>query len=198
MKKTIAAVLTAFAMIVALVLPMSAFALDADLADDVYAVDYTLTGDGTMKMVEPAKLVVKDGKTYARLAWNDPEVDKLYLGGDTFLPVEFTKSHNIQGKLPVFLLPLSQFGRDLDFNVHSRGVNLELDRYKLNMKQYDPHFDATALNEKVAEGIRGAQPVKFYKWRTGMKSSIWGPFAFLAAVALGLFGWNKFWNKKDE
>ena len=47
MKKTIAAVLTAFAMIVALVLPMSAFALDADLADDVYAVDYTLTGDGT-------------------------------------------------------------------------------------------------------------------------------------------------------
>ena len=62
MKKTIAAVLTAFAMIVALVLPMSAFALDADLADDVYAVDYTLTGDGTMKMVEPAKLVVKDGK----------------------------------------------------------------------------------------------------------------------------------------
>ncbi|MBQ8082588.1 MAG: hypothetical protein IJ241_00240, partial [Clostridia bacterium] len=81
MKKTIAAVLTAFAMIVALVLPMSAFALDADLADDVYAVDYTLTGDGTMKMVEPAKLVVKDGKAYARPAWNDPEVDKLYLGG---------------------------------------------------------------------------------------------------------------------
>ena len=31
-----------------------------------------------------------------------------------------------------------------------------------------------------------------------MKSSVWGPFAFLAAVALGLFGWNKFWNKKDE
>ena len=134
----------------------------------------------------------------ARLAWNDPEVDKLILNGVEYLPVDFTKSHNIQGKLPVFLLPLSQFGKDLDFDVHSRGVNLELDRYKLNMKQYDPNFDATALNEKVAEGIRGAQPVKFYKWRTGMKSSIWGPFAFLAAVALGLFGWNKFWNKKDE
>ena len=163
MKKTIAAVLTAFAMIVALVLPMSAFALDADLADDVYAVDYTLTGDGTMKMVEPAKLVVKDGKAYARLAWNDPEVDKLYLGGDTFLPVDFTKSHNID--------------------------------YVLNMKAVDPDFDATELNASVAEGIRGAQPVKFYKWHTGMSSSLWGPFALLAAVALAIFAWGKL--KKD-
>ena len=266
MKRTIAAVLTALAMVVALFLPMTAFAddktpqnvkpyeekyeatgtekdydvvvedfdeeedvtveetadedvslvvdvdtdaalpepavkvkgLDIDLADGDYAIDYDLSGNGTMKLVEPAKLTVKDGKAFARLAWNDPEVDKLILNGVEYLPVDFTKSHNIQGKLPVFLLPLSQFGKDLDFDVHSRGVNLELDRYKLNMKQYDPNFDATALNEKVAEGIRGAQPVKFYKWRTGMKSSIWGPFAFLAAVALGLFGWNKYWNKKDE
>lgn len=266
MKKTIAAVLTALAMVVALVLPMTAFAddktpqnvkpyeekyeatgtekdydvvvedfdeeevdeedaepaeavevivdedtdavqpkpsvkvkgLDIDLPDGEYAIDYDLSGNGTMKLVEPAKLTVKDGKAFARLAWNDPEVDKLVLNGVDYLPVDFTKSHNIQGKLPVFLLPLSQFGKDLDFNVHTRGVNLELDDYKLNMKKYDPDFDATALNEKVAESIRGAQPVKFYKWRTGMKSSIWGPFAFLAAVALGLFGWNKYWNKKDE
>ena len=42
--------------------------------------------------------------------------DKLVSGGKTFLPVDFTKSHNIQGKLPVFLLPLSQFGKDLDFD----------------------------------------------------------------------------------
>ena len=195
MKKTIAAVLTAFAMIVALVLPMSAFALDADLADDVYAVDYTLTGDGTMKMVEPAKLVVKDGKAYARLAWNDPEVDKLYLGGDTFLPVDFTKSHNIMGKLPVFELPLKAFGEDLAFQVHTRGVNLDLDDYVLNMKAVDPDFDATELNASVAEGIRGAQPVKFYKWHTGMSSSLWGPFALLAAVALAIFAWGKI--KKD-
>lgn len=266
MKRTIAAVLTALAMVVALVLPMTAFAddktpqnvkpyeekyeatgtekdydvvvedfdeeevdeedaepaeavevivdddtdavlpkpsvkvkgLDIDLPDGEYAIDYDLSGNGTMKLVEPAKLTVKDGKAFARLAWNDPEVDKLVLNGVDYLPVDFTKSHNIQGKLPVFLLPLSQFGKDLDFNVHTRGVNLELDDYKLNMKKYDPNFDATALNEKVAESIRGAQPVKFYKWRTGMKSSIWGPFAFLAAVALGLFGWSRFWNKKDE
>ena len=265
MKKTIAAVLTALAMVVALVLPMTAFAddktpqnvkpyeekfeatgtekdydvvvedfeeedvtveeaadedvslivdedtdavqlkpsvkvkgLDIDLPNGDYAIDYDLSGNGTMKLVEPAKLTVKDGKAFARLAWNDPEVDKLILNGVEYLPVDFTKSHNIQGKLPVFLLPLSQFGRDLDFDVHSRGVNLELDRYKLNMKQYDPNFDATALNEKVAEGIRGAQPSEFYKWHTGIKSSIWGPFAFLAAEALALFGWNKYWNKKDE
>ena len=226
MKKTIAAVLTALAMVVALVLPMTAFAddktpqnvkpyeekfeatgtekdydvvvedfeeedvtveeaadedvslivdedtdavqlkpsvkvkgLDIDLPNGDYAIDYDLSGNGTMKLVEPAKLTVKDGKAFARLAWNDPEVDKLILNGVEYLPVDFTKSHNIQGKLPVFLLPLSQFGKDLDFDVHSRGVNLELDRYKLNMKQYDPNFDATALNEKVAEGIRGAQPV---------------------------------------
>ena len=195
MKKTIAAVLTAFAMIVALVLPMSAFALDVDLADDVYAVDYTLTGDGTMKMVEPAKLVVKDGKAYARLAWNDPEVDKLYLGGDTILPVDFTKSHNIQGKLPVFELPLKAFGEDLAFQVHTRGVNLDLDDYVLNMKAVDPDFDATELNASVAEGIRGAQPVKFYKWHAGMSASLWGPFALLAAVALAIFAWGKL--KKD-
>ena len=266
MKKTIAAVLTALAMVVALVLPMTAFAddktpqnvkpyeekyeatgtekdydvvvedfeeeevdeedaepaeavevivdddtdavlpkpsvkvkgLDIDLPNGDYAIDYDLSGNGTMKLVEPAKLTVKDGKAFARLAWNDPEVDKLVLNGVDYLPVDFTKSHNIQGKLPVFLLPLSQFGKDLDFNVHTRGVNLELDDYKLNMKKYDPDFDATALNEKVAEGIRGAQPVKFYKWRTGMKSSVWGPFAFLGAEALALLAWNKSWKKKKD
>lgn len=194
MKKTLAAVLTALVTIVALVLPMSAFALDTDLPDDVYSVDYTLTGDGTMKMVEPAKLVVKDGKTYARLAWNDPEVDKLYLGGDPYLPVDFTKSHNIQGKLPIFELPLKAFGEDLAFQVHSRGVNLDLDDYVLNMKAYDADFDATELEASVAEGIRGAQPVKFYKWHTGMSSSIWGPFALLAAVAVAIFAWGR-WKK---
>ena len=151
-----------------------------------------------MKLVEPATLTVKDGKAYARLAWNFPEVDKLYLNGETLLPVDYTKSHNITGKLPVFLLPLSRFCKDIDFDVHTRGVNLELDQYKLNMKEYDPNFDATELKAKVAESIRGAQPSEFYKWHTGMKSSIWGPFAFLAAEALALFGWNKYWRKKDE
>ncbi len=271
MKKTIAAVLTALAMIVALVLPMTAFAddktpsnvkpyeekyeasgtekdydvvvedfddadadvedtaedaelvvdvdsddvtLDAsvdaslpavqvkglkiDLADGDYDIDYDFSGNGTTKLVEPAKLTVKNGQAFARLAFNDPEVDKLILNGETFLPVDFTKSHNIQGKLPVFLLPLSKFGKDLDFDVHTRGVNLDLDQYKLNMKQYDPNFDATELKAKVAESIRGAQPVKFYKWKTGMKSSVWGPFAFLAVEALALFGWSKAWKKKDE
>lgn len=274
MKKTIAAILTALAMIVALVLPMTAFAddktptnvkpyeekyeasgtekdynvvvedfedvdeevadtaeeaelvvdydtdsvvdLDADvdadaalpdvqvkgltidLADGDYDIDYDFSGNGTTKLVEPAKLTVKDGQAYARLAFNDPEVDKIYLGGKTFLPVDFTKSHNIQGKLPVFLLPLSQFGKDLDFDVHTRGVNLDLDQYKLNMKQYDPNFDATELKAKVADSIRGAQPVKFYKWRTGMKSSVWGPFAFLGAEALALLAWNKTWKKKKD
>lgn len=270
MKKTIAAVLTALAMVVALVLPMTAFAddkaptpvkpyeeeytatrnepadydvvadedaeeadvdteeeasvivdadaddvdvdvdadvalpavtlkgLDIDLPDGDYDIDYDISGTGTMKLVEPAKLTVKDGKAFARLAWNDPEVDKLYLNGETFLPVDFTKSHNIQGKLPVFLLPLSKFGKDLAFDVHTRGVNLELDQYKLNMKQYDPNFDATAIKEKVAQDISGAQPVKFYKWRTGMKSSVWGPFAFLGAEALALLGWNKSWKKKKD
>lgn len=195
MKKTIAAVFAALALVVALVLPMSAFALDADLPDDVYPVDYTLTGDGTMKMVEPAKLVVKDGKAYARLAWNDPEVDKLYVDGETYLPVDFTKSHNIQGKLPVFLVPLKAYGKDLAFEVHSRGVNLDTDDYVLNMKAYDADFDTTELEASVAEGIRGAQPVKFYKWHTGMSSSVWGPFALLAAVAVAIFAWGKL--KKD-
>lgn len=195
MKKTFASVLTALAMVLALLLPMSAFALDADLSDDVYAVDYTLTGDGTMKMVEPATLVVKDGKAYARLAWNDPEVDKLYVGEDTYLPVDFTKSHNIQGKLPVFEVPLEAYGEDLAFQVHSRGVNLDLDDYVLNMKEYDPDFDATELNASVAEGIRGAQPVKFYKWSTGKASSLWGPFALLAAVAVAIVVWDK--RQKD-
>lgn len=273
MKKTIAAVLTALAMIVALVIPMTAFAddktpsnvkpyeekyeasgtekdydvvvedfededvdaevedtaeetevvvdvdadavdLDADadvtlpavtlkglkidLPDGDYDIDYDFSGNGTTKLVETAKLTVKDGLAYAKLAFNDPEVDKLYLNGETFLPVDFTKSHNIQGKLPVFLLPLQKFGQDLNFDVHTRGVNLELDQYKLNMKKYDPNFDATELKAKVAESIRGAQPVKFYKWKTGMSSSVWGPFAFLALCGLGLFGWNKTWNKKDE
>ncbi|MBQ1313206.1 MAG: hypothetical protein IIY48_01430 [Clostridia bacterium] len=270
MKKTIAAVLTALAMVVALVLPMTAFAddkaptpkktyeeeysatrnepdydvvvdefdeedvvvdeedadteaavvvdadtddvdltldapsliavkgLDIDLPDGNYDIDYDLSGTGIMKLVEPATLTVKDGKAYARLAWNFPEVDKLYLNGETLLPVDYTKSHNITGKLPVFLLPLSRFCKDIDFDVHTRGVNLELDQYKLNMKEYDPNFDATELKAKVAESIRGAQPSEFYKWHTGMKSSIWGPFAFLAAEALALFGWNKYWRKKDE
>ncbi len=172
--------------------------LKIDLPDGNYDIDYDLSGTGTMKLVEPATLVVKDGQAFARLAWNDPEVDKLYLNGQTLLPMDFTKSHNITGKLPVFLMPLSKFGKDLAFDVHTRGVNLELDQYKLNMKEYDPNFDATELKAKVAESIRGAQPVKFYKWHTGMKSSVWGPFAFLAVTALALFVWNQKWNKKDE
>ncbi len=268
MKKTIAAILTALAMIVALVLPMTAFAddktptnvkpyeekyeasgtekdynvvvedfedadeevadtaeeveivvdddvdvdadvdaalpdvqvkgLTVDLPDGNYDIDYDLSGTGIMKLVEPATLTVKDGQAYARLAWNFPEVDKLIVNGKTLLPVDYTKSHNITGKLPVFLVPLSQFGKDLDFDVHTRGVNLELDQYKLNMKEYDPNFDATELKAKVAEGIRGAQPSKFYKWHTGMKSSVWGPFAFLAAEALALLAWNKSWKKKKD
>lgn len=172
-------------------------ALDIDLPDGEYDINYDISGSGTMKLVEPAKLVVKDGKAFARLAWNDPEIDKLYLNGTEYLPVDFTKSHNIQGKLPVFLVPLAKFGQNLDFDVHTRGVNLELDKYRLNMKQYDPNFDATALKEKVQQDISGAQPVKFYKWRTGMKSSLWGPFAFLAAVALAIFAWGRAHKNED-
>lgn len=197
MKKTIAAVLTAMAMVVALVLPMTAFAAEKTLPDGNYDVDYVIGGDGTMKLVEPATLTVEQGKTYARLAWNDPEVDKLYLGEEVLLPVDYTKSHNIEGKLPVFLLPLSQFGEDIAFQVHSRGVNLDLDDYTLNMKQYDPDFDATAIKEAVQQDISGAQPVKFYKWHTGMSSSIWGPFVFLAVEALAIFAWIKI-QKRDE
>lgn len=270
MKKTIAAVLTALAMVVALVIPMTAFADDKtptnvkpyeesfkatadepeydvevedvdeedveidievedvdvpdadvdvdvevpeaevtlptlsvkglaiDLADGDYDIDYSLTGTGTMKLVVPALLTVKGGQAFAKLAWNDPEVDKLYLNGEEILPVDYTKSHNISGKLPVFEMPLSGFNKDIDFDVHTRGVNLELDQYKLNMKEYNPNFDATALQAKVQQDIEGAQPVKFYKWHTGMSSSLWGPFAFLGAEAVAIAAWIAAKKNKKE
>lgn len=189
MKKTIASLLTALAMVVALVLPMASFA--ATLSDGEYAVDYTIVGNGTTKLVEPARLVIEEGKTYARLAWNDPEVDKLILDGETYLPIDYTKSHNIQGKLPVFLIPVTALGEDQTFEVHTRGVNLEIDTYTLNMKDYDADFDADAQAEAVQKDISGAQPVKFYKWKTGQAFSVWGPFAFLAIEAIAIAAWIK-------
>lgn len=199
MKKTLAAVLSTLALVLCLSVPAFAVAdASSALPDGNYDVDYTLVGDGTTKLVEPALLTVKDGKNYVRLAFNDPEVDKLVKNGTEYLPVDFTKSHNIQGKLPVFELPLSAFDKDISFQVHTRGVNLEVDRYTVNVKPYDPNFDATAIKESVAEGIRGAQPVKFYGWSIGKSSSIWGPFVFLAVEAVAIYGWIALQKKKDE
>ena len=191
MKKTIASVLTALAMVFALVLPMASFAAGPALADGEYDVDYAISGTGTTKLVEPAKLVVRDGKNYVRLAWNDPEIDKLLYDGETYLPVDFTKSHNIMGKLPVFLLPVAALGEDQSFEVHTRGVNLEIDTYTVNVKDYDPDFDAEAEAAEVQKDISGAQPVKFYKWSTGKSFNVWGPFAFLAVEVVLIAAWIK-------
>lgn len=212
MKKTFAAILTVLAMLVALVLPAMAFSettadeanvrgVATTLEDGEYAVGYTLTTEtGTTKPVVPVRLLVQDGSAYAKIAFNDPEIDKLYLDDIVYLPVDFTSSHNIKGKLPIFILPLSGFQEDQSFIVHTRGCNLPefLDTYTLNVKDYDANFDADVQAAEVQESISGAQPVKFYHWQTGGASKAIGPFIFLAVVALAIACWDYFDKKRSN
>ena len=128
MKKILAIFALVFTLMLTIVVP--AFAI----SDGTYAVDYTIsTETGIQKLILPAKLIIKDGKQYAELVFNDVEVDKLYLGDVEILPVGQTKSgyKNDIGTYNVFNLPIEGTGVDTEFVLHTRGNNLKTDIYKI-------------------------------------------------------------------
>lgn len=201
MMKKFVSVLVSLVMVLAMVVP--AFAADAaktDLKDGSYAVDYTIsTETGIQKLILPATLLVKDGKAYVQLVFNDTEVDKLYLGDEEILPVAETKSgyRFDTGTYQVFELPVADFGEDVNFVLHTRGNNLVTDNYTVNVADYDADFDAEAQAEAVQQDNLGAKESRFYDWHVGMPFSLWGPFAFIALVAIAIFVVEKLLKDKE-
>lgn len=182
MKKTFVSIAAVLVLVFAMVIP--GFALE----DGTYAVDYTLTTEtGIQHEFVPVKLVVADGKTYARIVFNDAEVDKLILAGEEILPTTQMKSpyKNATGTYNVFELPVS-LGEDIAFTLHTRGNNLVTDDYTLTVATYDEDFDADAQTKAVEQLNFGAQEYRFYHWHVGMSFSVWGPFVLLGLTALAI------------
>lgn len=113
--------------------------IDIDLPNGEFDIDYNLTG-GSWKLAAPAKLFVKDGKSYARLTFNNPDLEKIILNGKEILPTKWVNVDGIKGKLPVFDLPLLAFGAAQGFDLYNKKGDVET--YNLTFKDYDPNFVA--------------------------------------------------------
>ena len=125
-------------------------AIDIDLPDGEFDIDYDLTG-GAWKLAAPAKLFVKDGKSYARLTFNKPDLEKIVFNGKEILPTKWINVDGIKGKLPVFDLPILAWGAAKTFDLYTK--NGDVETYSLNMKKYDPNFKAPEFNaDLTAEG----------------------------------------------
>lgn len=118
-------------------------AIDIDLPDGEFDIDYDLTG-GAWKLALPAKLFVKDGKSYARLTFNNPDLEKIVFNGKEILPTKWVNVDGIKGKLPVFDLPILAWGAVKGFDLYNK--NGDVEKYSLNMKKYDPNFVAPEFN----------------------------------------------------
>lgn len=118
-------------------------AIDIDLPDGEFDIDYDLTG-GAWKLAAPAKLFVKDGKSYARLTFNKPDLEKIIFNGKEILPTKWVNVDGIKGKLPVFDLPILAWGAAKGFDLYNKAGDVE--HYSLNMKKYDPNFKAPEFN----------------------------------------------------
>lgn len=169
-------------------------AIDIDLPDGEYDIDYDLTG-GAWKLAAPAKLFVKDGKSYARLAFNNPDLEKIVFNGKEILPTKWINVDGIKGKLPVFDLPILAWGAAKSFDLYNKAGDVET--YSLNMKKYDPNFtapefnaDLTATGEKMLNYVdsnNGAHHViNPAEVRAAKESSLklGAPLAILGAEAL--------------
>ncbi len=192
MKKTIISLVLALLLVFTFCVPV--FALE----NGKYFVDYTIkTETGIQKLLEPAAVVVVDGKEYIELVFNDSEVDKLYYEGQEILPIGEVPApyKNFIGVFQVFDLPLDGYNKDIPFVLHTRGNNLVTDEYIINMSEYDESFDADAKRDEVKRDNVGAQESRFYDWHTGMSVSLWGPFVFLALVAAAIYVVGKKINK---
>lgn len=118
-------------------------AIDIDLPNGEFDIDYNLTG-GAWKLAAPAKLFVKDGKSYARLTFNNPDLEKIIFNGKEILPTKWINVDGIKGKLPVFDLPILAWGAVKGFDLYNK--NGDVETYNLSVKKYDPNFKAPEFN----------------------------------------------------
>lgn len=159
-------------------------ALDVNLPNGEFDIDYKLS-DGAWKLATPAKLFVKDGKSYARLAFNNPDLEKIILNGKEILPTKWINVDGIKGKLPVFDLPLLALGAKTGFDLYNK--NGDVETYDLTVNKYD-----TAVSADVEEGTKYrnyydasgeahhvivAEDTKVAK--ESKLNSVWGPLAVL-------------------
>lgn len=125
-------------------------AIDIDLPDGEFDIDYNLTG-GAWKLAAPGKLFVKDGKSYARFTFNNPDLEKIVFNGKEILPTKWVNVDGIKGKLPVFDLPILGWGALKGFDLYNK--NGDVEKYNFSLKKYDPNFVAPAFNaDLTAEG----------------------------------------------
>ncbi|MBO4382702.1 MAG: hypothetical protein J5847_01270 [Clostridia bacterium] len=125
-------------------------AIDIDLPDGEFDIDYDLSG-GAWKLAAPAKLFVKDGKSYARMTFNNPDLEKIIFNGKEILPTKWVNVDGIKGKLPVFDIPVLAWGALKGFDLYDKAGNVE--SYNFSLKEYDPNFKAPEFNaDLTAEG----------------------------------------------
>ncbi len=125
-------------------------AIDIDLPDGEFDIDYDLSG-GAWKLAAPAKLFVKDGKSYARMTFNNPDLEKIIFNGKEILPTKWINVDGIKGKLPVFDIPVLAWGALKGFDLYDKAGNVE--SYNFSLKEYDPNFKAPEFNaDLTAEG----------------------------------------------
>ena len=184
-------------------------AIDIDLPNGEFDIDYDLTG-GAWKLAAPAKLFVKDGKSYARLTFNKPDLEKIIFNGKEILPTKWINVDGIKGKLPVFDLPILAWGAAKTFDLYTK--NGDVETYSLNMKKYDPSFKAPEFNADLT--AEGGKMLNYVDSNNGAhhvlnpaetrvakesKAKLTGPIAVLVAEALAgvalMFGSRK---KKND
>ena len=169
-------------------------AIDIDLPNGEFDIDYDLTG-GAWKLAAPAKLFVKDGKSYARLTFNKPDLEKIIFNGKEILPTKWINVDGIKGKLPVFDLPILAWGAAKTFDLYTK--NGDVETYSLNMKKYDPNFKAPEFNADLT--AEGGKMLNYVDSNNGAhhvlnpaetrvakesKAKLTGPIAVLVAEAL--------------
>ena len=127
-----------------------------ELADGAYEIDVSLSGgSGKASVGSPARLIVKDGRAYARIQWSSPHYDYMLVGGEKYLPVGTEDGS-------VFEIPVAAFDEALPVVADTTAMST-------------PHEIEYALTF-AAGTIRGENGAAF--------SAIWLLAAVLAAVVL--------------
>ena len=105
------------------------------LQDGSYTVDVVLEGGSGRASVEsPAKLVVKDGKAYARIIWSSPNFDYMRVNGDKYEMI------NTEGN-STFEIPVSGFDWKMPVTADTVAMS------EPHEIEYTLCFDSTSIKE---------------------------------------------------
>ena len=78
--------------------------MEIDLPDGEYSIEVTLVGgSGRASVSSPTLLIVKDGRTYARLLWSSSYYDYMFVGGEKYLN-EAQEGASASFTIPVYVM----------------------------------------------------------------------------------------------